>query len=142
MYSKKSIGDSEEPCGSPQDRGESSVVVSSSLTRAVRLEVKVKISLIRLPGQPCCRSLIISWLKMIEVAFENAKRTSEQFKELNEEEEEESENLQVPDQDAEMEKADQTVKKLVSKFRKVTLLRREKVTTSERQEVGALAKAQ
>ncbi|KAK0381357.1 small s protein [Colletotrichum limetticola] len=81
------------------------------------------------------------WLTMIQTAFLNAKTISDQFKELHEDVDAASESLQIPDQDAEMDKEDQIVKRLVTNLRKITHPRRKNFPPHDQQEVGALNQA-
>lgn len=61
----------------------------------------------------------MKWLALIEDAFEDAKKTSQKFK-LSHEDDDGPEILEIPDEAAELEKAQKPVKKLVLSLRKAT----------------------
>lgn len=61
----------------------------------------------------------IKWLALIGDAFEDAKKTSQKFKLLHEDDDE-PEILEIPDETAELDKAQKPVKKLVLSLRKTT----------------------
>lgn len=67
------------------------------------------------------------WLGLIQDAFEDAEKQSAKYKLRIEDEGEQLELIEVPDQDAELEKSESKVKKLALSLRKITKRRRNKI---------------
>ncbi|KAJ5911288.1 uncharacterized protein N7473_000591 [Penicillium subrubescens] len=69
----------------------------------------------------------IQWLALIEDAFEDAKKTSQKFKSLHEDDDE-PEILEIPEETAELEKGEKHMKKLVLSLRRATKRRQKEAS--------------